>query len=64
MAAAAWTLDQTRILTLNQVKRVLEDLERRSRRYRSTLTTLAVFRLATCCGLRVSEISQLELRDL
>ena len=64
MAAAAWTLDQTRILTLNQVKRVLEDLERRSRRYRSTLTNLAVFRLATCCGLRVSEISQLELRDL
>ena len=64
MAAAAWTLDQTRILTLNQVKRVLEDLERRSRRYRSTLTTLAVFRLAACCGLRVSEISQLELRDL
>jgi len=64
MAAAAWTLDQTRILTLNQVKRVLENLERRSRRYRSTLTNLAVFRLATCCGLRVSEISQRELRDL
>ena len=64
MAPPAWTLDQTRILTLNQVKRVLEDLERRSRRYRSTLTNLAVFRLATCCGLRVSEISQLELRDL
>ena len=64
MAPAAWTLDQTRILTLNQVKRVLEELERRSRRYRSTLTNLAVFRLATCCGLRVSEISQLELRDL
>ena len=38
MAPPAWTLDQTRILTLNQVKRVLEDLERRSRRYRSTLT--------------------------
>ena len=64
MAPAAWTLDQTRILTPNQVKRVLEDLERRSRRYRSTLTNLAVFRLGTCCGLRVSEISQLELRDL
>jgi len=27
MAPAAWTLDQTRILTRNQVKRVLEELE-------------------------------------
>ena len=52
--------EMRRILTLNQVKRVLEDLEQRSRRYRSTLTNLAVFRLATCCGLRVSEISPLE----
>jgi integrase len=43
---------------------VLTDLKRNARRSKSTQLNLVLFPLATCCGLRASEISQLQIADV
>src|SRR3972149_6614454 len=48
-------LDAIPILTRSEIAAVVADL-RRKRRSRNTRQNLIVFRLSTCCGLRVSEI--------
>jgi integrase/recombinase XerC len=58
------TFDRSRILSRAEVQRVLSYLRRRAPRSRGTFRNLIIFRLATCCGLRRSEITGLELRDL
>ena len=64
-AAAAWTVDQTKILTRDEIGQVIADLKRPGkRRSVNTRQNLVVFRLATCCGLRVSEIAGLKLSNL
>jgi integrase len=52
------------ILTKNEVLLVLKDLERRSRRSINSFLNLIIFRLATCCGLRRKEISELNIGDV
>jgi len=59
-----WKIDQTKILSRSEISSVLADLKRRSRRSVNSQMNLAVFRLATCCGLRVSEISELKLQNV
>lgn len=61
---AQWKLNTWTILTTDEIVEVLTELKRKSKRSISTKTNLIVFRLATCCGLRVSEISQLRIRDV
>ena len=59
----AWRVDATKILSKAEIAAVLADIKRRARR-RSSVNTrmnLAIFRLATCCGLRVSELCGLRL---
>lgn len=56
--------DPTKILTRNETSAVLGELRRKARRSPSTRLNLIVFRLAACCGLRASEIAQLEVADL
>lgn len=56
-------IEPTKILTLAEIRAVIADLDRqrstpRGRRRR------ALFRLATCCGLRASEIAGLRMGDL
>lgn len=58
-----WSIDQTRILTRIEIAAVLADLKRRGRRAVNSRQNLVIFRLATCCGLRVSEIVGIRLRD-
>lgn len=60
---ANWIVDRSKILQPNEIKTVLDDLRRKARRSVNTKMNLVIFRLATCCGLRVSEISQLTLAD-
>ena len=43
---------------------VLADLQRKSPRSKNTRQNLVIFRLACCCGLRASEIAQLQIGDV
>ena len=57
-------IDQTRILSREEIARILPDLKRRARRSVNSRMNLTIFRLATCCGLRVSEAIGLRLADV
>jgi integrase/recombinase XerD len=57
-------VDQTKILTRSEIAAVVNELRRKARRSRNTLQNLIIFRLATCCGLRVSELTGLRLSDV
>ena len=59
-----WTIDQTKILSESEIAAVLADLKRRARRSVNSRMNLTIFRLATCCGLRVSELIGLRVGDL
>ena len=59
-----WTIDQTKILTPAEIARVIPDLKRRARRSLNSRQNLIIFRLATCCGLRVSELIGLRVGDV
>lgn len=59
-----WTIDQTSILGRSEITRVIAELKRLGKRSRNARMNLAIFRLATCCGLRVSEIVGLRLSDV
>jgi integrase/recombinase XerD len=59
-----WTIDRSKILQPSEMARVLADLHRKARRSVNTRLNRVVFRLATCCGLRASEIAGLTLADV
>jgi integrase len=59
-----WKVDSTKILSRTEIAEVIADLKRRARRSVNTRMNLAVFRLATCCGLRVSEIAGLKVQNV
>lgn len=59
-----WTVDRSKVLTKTEILTVLAELKRKARRSINTQTNLVVFRLATCCGLRASEIAGLTLDNL
>lgn len=56
-------IERTRILSLDEVRLVIKE-QHRKRRYKTNRRNLILFRLATCCGLRVSELTQLRLCDI
>jgi integrase/recombinase XerD len=56
--------DPMKILTRRELQTVMADLSRKATRSPSTRLNLIVFRLATCCGLRASEIAQLRVDDI
>ncbi len=60
----AWHLDASRILTRDELTRVLTDLRRRGARLPGVHMNLAIVRLACCCGLRASEIAGLWMADV
>jgi len=57
-------IDPTKILTRREMAIVLAELKRKAERSPGTLLNLIIFRLAACCGLRVSEIAALRLADV
>ena len=63
-AAANWRIDPTQILGQAEIAEVLADLRRKGRRALGTRQNLTIFRLASCCGLRVSEICGLNVGDV
>ena len=63
--ATSWKIDQTKILSRAEIAAVLADLKRPAkRRSPNTRQNLVIFRLATCCGLRASELVGLKLGDV
>ncbi|WP_442485138.1 tyrosine-type recombinase/integrase [Aeoliella sp. SH292] len=56
--------DPMKILTRKELAAVLADLHRKAPRSKNTRLNRVVFRLAACCGMRVSEIAQLHLGDI
>jgi integrase len=58
------SVDLTKVLTRREITTVLFELQRKGARSRNTRLNLVLFRLATCCGLRASEIAQLQLADV
>ena len=58
-----WKIDPTKILGRSEIADVLADLKRKHRSV-NTRQNLIIFRLATCCGLRVTEICGLSLSDV
>jgi len=56
--------DPTKILTRREMDTVLTDLKRKAERSPNTRMNLIIFRLAACCGLRASEIAQLQVGDV
>jgi integrase/recombinase XerD len=63
MNAAMRSVDQTRILARSEIVEVIDELKRK-RRSINTRQNLVIFRLATCCGLRVSEIVGLKIANV
>lgn len=57
-------INASKILTRGEITTVLADLNRRAKRSLNSRMNLIIFRLATCCGLRSSEISGLKLQDV
>jgi integrase len=56
--------DMTKVLTRREIHAVLGDLRARATRSKNAKLNLVIFRLATCCGLRASEIAQLQADDV
>ena len=61
---ASWTIDRSKVLTADEIRSVVAELNRKQRRSLNTRMNLVIFRLATSCGLRVSEICGLKISDL
>ncbi|REK16515.1 MAG: site-specific integrase [Planctomycetota bacterium] len=61
---ASWRLRREMILTIGEIRRVLEDLHRKSARSVNSRMNLVIFRLSACCGLRASELCGLALDDV
>jgi integrase len=56
--------DMTKVLTRREIHAVLADLRSRATKSKNAQLNLVIFRLATCCGLRASEIAQLQAADI
>jgi len=63
-AKSGWLADNWKILTRNELAEVLADLHAKAPRSQNARLSRVVFRLACCCGLRVSEIAQLRMSDV
>jgi integrase len=58
---APMPIDDTKILTRRELATVLADAAAKARCSANARGSLVIFRLACCCGLRVSEIAGLQL---
>lgn len=64
MQFALWQVAPAKILTRQELAHVLADLKQKAERSRNDRLNLILFHLATCCGLRVSEVAKLRLDEV
>lgn len=62
--ANSWTVKQSKVLSQTEIDIVLADLVHKAKGNRQALVRLVIFRLATFCGLRVTELTLLNLDDV
>lgn len=62
MYPSTWRVDSTMILTRRELAAVLADAK--TKQALNAQRNLIIFRLACCCGLRVSEIANLQVSDV
>jgi site-specific recombinase XerD len=60
----AWSVKQSKVMSETEIDSVLADLVPKSRKSRQNLVRLVIFRLATFCGLRVTEMTLLNCDDI
>jgi len=60
----SWTVTADKVLSRDEILTVITDLKRKSLRSDQTKANLILFRLSTCCGLRVSELTGLTLDNV
>jgi site-specific recombinase XerD len=60
----AWSVKQSKVMTEMEIDSVIGDLVPKSRSSRQILVKLVIFRLATYCGLRVTEMTLLNMDDV
>lgn len=60
----SWTVTREKTLSMDEIRQVVADLRRRGRRSINSQMNLTLFRLATCAGLRASELCGLTLNDV
>ncbi|HWB08631.1 MAG TPA: site-specific integrase [Pirellulales bacterium] len=61
---SAWQVTRQKVLSRDEILTVLADLSRKARRSPNTRQNLILFRLATCAGLRASELTGLALDNV
>jgi integrase/recombinase XerD len=61
---STWTVTRRQLLSMTEIKTVINHLKDKARRSINARVNLTVFRLATCCGLRVSELTGLTLDNI
>jgi len=64
VAPGTWEVASTSILSAKEVLAIVEDLKRRGKRSINSQMNLVIFRLATGCGLRASEIAGITVGDV
>lgn len=64
IGVSTWNIHPVQILTRRELACVLEDLGEKAPRSANARMNRVIFRLACCCGLRVSEIAALRLSDV
>lgn len=62
-ASSDWNISPSKVLTQTEIDAVLADLTPKARKNRQAQVKLMFFRLSVFCGLRVSEICQLNISD-
>jgi len=62
--ANAWSVKQSKVMSMTEIDSILSDLTPKSRKNRQNLVKLVIFRLATYCGLRVTEMTLLNMGDV
>ena len=62
--ASSWTVKNSKVMTQNEIDAVLADLIPKAQKRHQALVKLLIFRLTAFCGLRVTEMTLLNIEDI
>lgn len=59
-----YKIEKNKVMSKEEIKTIFDELQRKAKRSPNTKLNEIIFRLATVCGLRASEIANLQVRDV